>query len=137
MPASLTRVVRFRAEHHFWRPEWPPERNRASFGPLTESHFHDYACAVTVSGPVNPRSGMVVDLGLLDRILADEVVAPLGEKNLNDMPAFRPGEQLPTCEALAMWLFRRIAARLPTGVRLDRVRVDEDPTLYAECTGVE
>ena len=138
MPASLTRVIHFRAEHHMWMQAWTPERNQATFGALTESHSHDYTCAVTVGGSLDAQSGMVVDLGLLDQILADEVLLPLNAKNLNrDIPAFLPGGQLATCEALAAWLFQRISARLPTGVRLNRVRVAEDPTLYADCTGVE
>jgi hypothetical protein len=32
-------------------------------------------------------------------------------------------------------VFRRVAARLPAGVRLERVRIMEDPTLHADCTG--
>ena len=118
-------------------PEWPAERNVAIFGQLTEPHPHQYACAVTVEGQVDARTGMVLDLPLLDRILADEVLSPLDHKDLNrDVPAFGNGRQLPTCEALATWLFGRIAPRLPAGVRLERVRVEEDPTLYAECTGL-
>jgi hypothetical protein len=33
-------------------------------------------------------------------------------------------------------VYSRVAARLPAGIALERVRVAEDPTLYAECTGV-
>ena len=136
MPTSLTRVLQFHAAHHLWMADWSAEQNRASFGPLTESHSHDYRCAVTVTGAVDRRSGMLVDLALLDEILAQEVVAELGGKDLNrDVPAFATGAPIPTCEALAEYLFRRIAGRLPTGVRLTRVRVAEDATLSAECTG--
>jgi 6-pyruvoyl-tetrahydropterin synthase len=81
---------------------------------------------------------MVMDLGELDRILRDEVVVPLDGKHLNlDVPAFGDAGVLPTCEGIAGYLFPRIAARLPAGVSLDRVRVMEDPTLYADCTGVD
>jgi 6-pyruvoyltetrahydropterin/6-carboxytetrahydropterin synthase len=138
MPASLTRVVRFRADHHLARPDWSAERNREVYGALSESHPHDYRCAVTVTGPVDPDTGMVVDLELLDQILADEVLRPLDRKNLNrDVSVFASGRPLPTCEALATWLFERIVRRLPTAVQLERVRVEEDPTLYAECTRLE
>jgi hypothetical protein len=51
------------------------------------------------------------------------------------VPAFAYGRTLPTCEAIAAHLFPRIAARLPAPVVLERVRVLEDPTLYADCTG--
>jgi 6-pyruvoyltetrahydropterin/6-carboxytetrahydropterin synthase len=135
MITSLTRVVRFRAEHHLALREWSTDRNRQVFGQLTESHPHDYACAITVAGVVDRRTGMLVDLSLLDQILSDEVLAPLDRKNLNrDVPFFAAGHPLPTCEALAAWLFTRVAARLPSNVALQRVRVEEDPTLYAECT---
>ncbi len=138
MPTSLTRVVQFHARHHLWMADWPAERNRAAFGALTESHAHDYTCAVTVTGPVDARSGMILDLTQLDTILAEEVRAPLEGRDLNrDIAAFADGARIPTCEALAEYLFRRIAGRLPGGVRLTRVRVAEDPTLHADCTGID
>ena len=139
VPASLTRTVGFHALHRFYRPDWTEARNREVFGPLADApgHGHDYRCAVTVSGPLDPETGMVLDLALLDRILQEEVVAPFDGKHLNhDVPAFTSGRPLPTCEALAAYVFPRIAARLPDGVLLERVRVMEDPTLYADCTGV-
>jgi 6-pyruvoyltetrahydropterin/6-carboxytetrahydropterin synthase len=139
MPVSLTRTVGFRAQHRLYRPDWTEIRNREVFGPLSEppGHPHDYTCAVTVRGPVDEATGMVMDLGELDRILRDEVVAPLDGKHLNhDVPAFAAGWPLPTCEAIAAHVYPRVAARLPSGVALERVRVMEDPTLYADCTGL-
>ena len=138
MPSSLTRVVGFHALHRYYRPEWSENRNREMFGSLADSpgHGHDYRCAVTVRGPVN-EFGMIVDLGVLDRILEEEVVTAFGGKHLNlDVPAFAYGRTLPTCEAIAAYVFSRIADRLPAGVVLDRVRILEDPTLYADCTGL-
>jgi 6-pyruvoyl-tetrahydropterin synthase len=80
---------------------------------------------------------MVIDLGLLDRILQDEVVAAFDGHNLNqDVADFASGTTLPTCEALAALVFGRVAARLPAGVSLARVRIAEDATLQADCTGL-
>ena len=138
MPASLTRAVGFYALHRYHRPDWSEARNREAFGAAGDppGHGHDYRCLVTVQGPVD-ESGMIVDLVLLDRVLAEEVVQPLAGKHLNlDVPAFGYGRMLPTCEAIAAYLYPRIAARLPAGVRLERVRIMEDPTLYADCTGI-
>ena len=139
MPTSLTRTVAFRAQHRLYRPDWSEERNREVFGPLSDApgHAHDYVCAVTVRGPLNETKGMVMDLGELDRVLRDEVVSPFDGKHLNlDVAAFAYGRTLPTCEALAAHVFPRVAARLPSGVALERVRVMEDPTLYGDCTGL-
>jgi 6-pyruvoyltetrahydropterin/6-carboxytetrahydropterin synthase len=139
MPVSLTRTVGFRAVHRLYRADWTEARNREAFGPLSDppGHPHDYRCAVTVSGPIDDRMGMVVDLVELDRILQEEVVARLNGKHLNeDVPELAYDRMLPTCEAIAMDVYRRIASRLPQGVTLERVRIMEDPTLYADCTGL-
>jgi 6-pyruvoyltetrahydropterin/6-carboxytetrahydropterin synthase len=138
MATSLTRTVGFHALHRYYRPEWSETKNREVFGSLADppGHGHDYRCAATVSGPVS-ELGMILDLTLLDRILTEEVVIPLDGKHLNlEVPAFGYGRALPTCEAIAAYLFSRIAARLPAGVVLERVRILEDPTLYADCTGL-
>ena len=140
MAVSLTRTVRFHAWHRYWRPDWTPAQNHAAFGALADppGHDHHYRCAVTVTGPFDPVSGSVVDLPFLDRLLQEEVVKPLHDTHIDrDLPDFAPGVTLPTCEALAHWLFARIAPRLPPGLALARVRVAEDDTLHADCTGLD
>jgi 6-pyruvoyltetrahydropterin/6-carboxytetrahydropterin synthase len=139
MSVSLTRTVGFRALHRLYRSDWTEARNREVFGPLSEppGHPHDYRCAVTVSGAFDDRMGMVMDLWELDRILQEEVVLRLDGKHLNqDVPELAYDRTLATCEAIAIAVFRRIEPRLPRGVTLDRVRIVEDPTLYADCTGL-
>jgi len=139
MAASLTRTVSFRALHRYYRPDWSEARNREVFGRLADppGHGHNYQCAVTIAGRLD-ETGMIVDLALLDRILQEEVLTPFAGKHFNlDVPAFASGRPLPTCEAIAAYVFRRLAARLPNGVALERVRIAEDPTLYADCTGID
>lgn len=132
MRHALTRTVSFRAEHHYGLPGLTAAENQARFGALTGPHPHDYTCAVTVEGRLDAATGMLLDLPALDRVLAEEI-GRLDGGNLNrDIPPFAAGQQ-PTCEALAAWLFGRIAPRLPAGARLGRVRVAEDATLHAEC----
>lgn len=134
MTSSLTRVVRFGARHSMRVAAWSEERIRSTFGALADPHHHDYRCAVTVSGPLDPALGMVVDLAALDQILHDEVQRLDGGDLNRDVDAFAGGRSFPTCEALAAYLFQRVAARLPSGVRLERVRVAEDDTLHGDCT---
>ena len=139
MATSLSRVVGFRALHRMFRADWSEARNLDAFGALSDpsGHPHDYRCVVTVAGPIEASRGMVMDLVELDRILQAEIVAPFDGKYINrDLPEFADGRTLPTCEAIAGCIFLRVAARLPAGVVLERVRILEDPTLYADCTGV-
>ena len=138
MPVTLTRSLGFRATHRYFKPAWSEDVNRNRFGWTAEEpgHAHDYRCSVTVTGPLDPETDMILDLPELDRILAEEITARLDGRHLNrDLPEFAYGRALPSCEALARFLFRRIAPRLPAGVTLARVRVAEDASLHADCTG--
>ncbi len=138
MPVTLTRTVTFHARHRYWVPAWTAEQNRAHFGWTSNEsgHGHAYQCAVTVAGALDPVTGMVMDLTALDRILAEEVLVLDGQHLNEHLPEFAYGATLPTCESLAAWLFGRIIPRLPDGVSLQRVRVAEDATLHADCTGL-
>jgi 6-pyruvoyltetrahydropterin/6-carboxytetrahydropterin synthase len=136
--ARLTRVVTFSASHQYYRPDWSAERNARVFGECAREHGHGhtYACRVTVHGRVDDTTGMVVDLRLLDQVLREEVVERFDHRDINhDVPEFAFGRQVPTGEALAAFIWERVARRLPDGVRLARVRVQEDPTLYADYDG--
>jgi 6-pyruvoyltetrahydropterin/6-carboxytetrahydropterin synthase len=136
--AYLTRVVQFSAAHRYFRPEWTAERNAEVFGACAREHGHGhtYRCLVTVRGTPDPVTGMVMDLGALDRVLAEEVVQRFDHRHLNlDVPEFAYGRTVPTGEMLCVDIWGRVAARLPAGCALARVRVEEEPALWAEYRG--
>jgi 6-pyruvoyltetrahydropterin/6-carboxytetrahydropterin synthase len=64
--------VSFAAAHRYRRPDWSDERNAEVFGRCASPHFHGhgYTCEVTVRGRIDEVTGMVIDLGHLDRVLA-------------------------------------------------------------------
>lgn len=134
----LTRVVTFSAAHRYHRPEWSDERNRAAFGACANEHGHGhtYRCAVTVTGPLDPDTSMILNLDDLDEILHEEVTSPLDHQHLNHAVAeFASGRTVPTAEALAVYVWKRVRPRLPAGVRLHRVRIREDESLHADYYG--
>jgi 6-pyruvoyltetrahydropterin/6-carboxytetrahydropterin synthase len=137
LTASLTRRVVFAAAHRYHRPEWDAARNEAVFGLCARPHYHGhtYVCDVTVVGPIDDGTGMIVDLARFDRVLADEVQRPLDHRNINlDVPEFADGRQIPTGENLARWIFERVRRALGEGggaVRVSEVRVAEDDRLWA------
>lgn len=134
--AGVVRVTRrftFSAAHRYARPEWSDAQNRAHYGGLATVHGHNYALEVTVRGPVDPRTGMIMDLGELKRVAGEAVLARFDHAYLNDDPAFPPGV-VPTTENLARVIWELLAAKL--GVeRLARVRLWEDPTLCVDYEG--
>jgi 6-pyruvoyltetrahydropterin/6-carboxytetrahydropterin synthase len=136
--AYLTRRVTFSAAHRYWREEWSEERNRQTFGACANphGHGHSYVLEATVAGPVDRETGFCVDLVLLDLVLAEAVVGPLDHQHINHaVPEFGPGGRVPTTENLAAWVWPRIAARLPAPVRLHRLRLREDESLYVDYFG--
>ena len=138
--ASLTRRVVFSAAHRYRRPEWSDERNAAVFGSSANPHFHghSYLCDVTVRGPVDEATGMIVDLGLLDRVLATEVRDRFDQRNINlEVPEFADGRLVPTGENLARFIFDRVQRALGDAARVRSVVVREDETLWAEYRGEE
>ena len=132
--ASLTRRVSFSAAHRYSRPEWSDEQNVNTFGACAWPNFHghSYLCDVTVSGPIDHQTGFVVDLGVLDRILTEQVREKFDHRNINvDVPEFGDGKLVPTGENLARYIFERVDRALPKPARVERVTVAEDDSLSA------
>jgi 6-pyruvoyl-tetrahydropterin synthase len=132
----LTRIVEFSATHCIRRADWPDERNAREFGRAAVEHGHRYQCRVTVKGPLAADVGGVMSLEALDRLLAQQVTTRLDGKSINQaLPEFGAGRRLATGEALAVYLWERIAPQLPRGVALHAVRVQEGPHIYSEYFG--
>lgn len=132
----LTRAVHFSASHRYYRPDWSEEENRRRFGEaaLPEGHGHNYRCEVTVCGPI--ADGMVMELPELDRLLESEIVSRFHNRHINTAAQeFAPGRALPTTENLAAYILEKIGPRLPEGVRVHRVRVQEDRDLWSDVYG--
>ncbi|MEZ5977198.1 MAG: 6-carboxytetrahydropterin synthase [Planctomycetota bacterium] len=126
----ITRITcryRFAAAHVLRRRDLTEEENRALFGPCSRPHGHNYELWVTVEGPVDPLSGMVVNFTMVDGIVADEVLEPCDHHDLDGDVPFLEGV-LTTAENLvrvfAARLAPRIAAAAP-GARLAHLRLHE------------
>lgn len=138
--AALTRRVGFAATHRYHRPDWDEARNREVFGTCAarEPHGHEYTCDVTVAGAIDPTTGMVVDLALLDSVLDAAVVRTLGGRSLNDaLPECAPGGVIPTCEEVARLIAIRVGHALAAAgaaAMVRAVRLAEDDTLSATWT---
>jgi len=132
-PVLLTKRIEFAAAHRYIKPEWDEAKNRAVFGPCYNppAHGHNYLLEVTVGGEVDPKTGMVINLFDLKRVLLG-VIEEFDHKNLNlDMPYFH--SQVPTSENLARVLWTKLAAQKDIGT-LHSVRLYEDEDLYSEVT---
>ena len=79
---------------------------------------------------------MVIRLDQLDDILREEIEKPLDHRHINyEVAEFGFGGKIPTVEALAVHIWESVQRRLPPTVELVCVRVQEDPSLFAEYRG--
>ena len=127
-----TRRFAFAAAHHYHVEGWSAEENRRAFGELGTVHGHNYTLEVTVRGAIDPRTGMVIDLGELKRIVGELVVRRFDHADLNADLLF--AGRVPTTENVAVAIWGFLAPKLGLD-RLWRVRLWEDPSLYVDYFG--
>jgi 6-pyruvoyltetrahydropterin/6-carboxytetrahydropterin synthase len=130
--ASTTRRFAFSAGHRYHVAQWSADENARAFGRLTVAHGHNYTLDVTVRGPIDPRTGMVIDLGELKEIVNAAVIERFDHADLNADALFR--DRIPTTENIALAVWELLAPKLGPD-RLARVRVWEDPTLFVDYDG--
>jgi 6-pyruvoyltetrahydropterin/6-carboxytetrahydropterin synthase len=133
--ATLTRRISFSAAHRYRRPEWDDARNAAVFGACAHPnwHGHTYSCEVTVGGAIDPVTGFCADLAALDRALREQVLEKLDHRNLVlDVAEFAEGKLIPTSENVAWWIAHAVQTALGDSARVLRVRLSEEPGLWAE-----
>jgi 6-pyruvoyltetrahydropterin/6-carboxytetrahydropterin synthase len=124
MKVELTRRYRFAASHRLHSPQLGEEENRRVYGKCNNpyGHGHNYVLEVSVSGPVDPATGMIAHLGELDAFVEREVLEPFDHRYLNkEVDAFRV--KVPTSENLCKEIYNRVR-RFPAA-KLERVRLEE------------
>src|ERR1700688_890898 len=91
MKAHLSRRYHFSASHRLHADAYDEVRNKAVFGKCNNphGHGHNYTVQVTLSGPVDPATGMVCDLGELDAFAHTNLLARFDHTNLNTLDCFR------------------------------------------------
>lgn len=118
MPWTLSKTVRFEAAHHL------PQHD----GKCRRVHGHSWEAVIEVRGErlvaSGPKVGMVMDYGDISAAIAPLYESHLDHHDLNETTALWS----PTSEALAQWLFDRLAPVLP-----GLVAVTIRETCTAEC----
>ena len=124
MKAHLTRRYMFSASHRLHSDELSKVENVATYGKCNNpyGHGHNYALEVTVSGQVNPQTGMVCNLVDLDEAVRHEVLNRFDHENLNGRQEF--ATIVPTTENLSEVIFN-ILKQSFTAAHLDKVRLEE------------
>lgn len=107
---ELSKTFRFEAAHTLTRD--------IDAAPSRQIHGHSYRAEVTIRGKAAAATGMVVDLGALERAL-EHIRGDLDHRFLDDVSDLGPA----TMENLSAWIWRRVA---PIAPGLTRVTVYRD-----------
>jgi 6-pyruvoyltetrahydropterin/6-carboxytetrahydropterin synthase len=121
--AHLSRRYHLSASHRLHADAFSAEQNRSVYGKCNNphGHGHNYIVEVTLSGPIDPETGMICNLGDLDAFAQAHLLDRFDEMNLNTLEAFR--DLVPTTENLTIEVYRIFAA-FP-GASLARVSIQE------------
>jgi 6-pyruvoyltetrahydropterin/6-carboxytetrahydropterin synthase len=131
---ELGRRYRFAASHRLHSPALSEAENTRTFGKCNNpfGHGHNYELEVSLSGEVDPATGMIANLADLDAFVERRVLADFDHKSLNeDVPAFR--DVVPTTENLCIEIYNRLKS-FPHAT-LERVRVQETGNNSFEYAG--
>jgi 6-pyruvoyltetrahydropterin/6-carboxytetrahydropterin synthase len=102
MRASLTRRYRFSASHRLHSAAFSDEQNARLYGKCNHpfGHGHNYTLSVTLTGPVNAETGLLVGRAEVDALVSEKVLHLFAHRNVNsDVPQFET--LVPTTENIA------------------------------------
>ncbi len=113
MRTTVIRKATFNAAHRLHNPAWDAAKNAAVFGLCNNPnyHGHNYTLYVRITGDVDPDTGYVMDLKVVNDMINELVIEPFDHQNLNlDVPAFH--NVIPSAENIARVIFERFRSAL-------------------------
>lgn len=123
--AQIACEFRFEASHQLRREDWPDAQNDAVFGNCARLHGHSYRLIVTLRGPIDRETGMVMNFREVKRLVRERVISRLDHQHLNDVV-----DGLTTAENLLYWIADQLLGPLPPDL-LARLELWETATCCA------
>ena len=129
---AVFRKAHFNAAHRLHNPAWSDEQNARVFGKCNNPnyHGHNYELVVQVVGAINPETGYVIDLGVLNDLIQENVLEKFDHKNLNlDTEEFK--DLNPSAEHICIVIYSLLRKQLPTHLDL-KIRLYETERNFVE-----
>ena len=132
---TVTRRLMFNAAHRVHNPALSDAENTSLFGKCNNPnwHGHNYTLDVSVRGPIDERTGYVIDLAALKRIVEERAVDQIDHKNFNLDVEFMKGVN-PTSENIIVAIWRQLEPAVHPGA-LVRLVLWETANNYVEYSG--
>jgi len=134
MKAYFGRRYMMSASHRLHTDALSAEENRAAYGRCNNphGHGHNYIVEVLARGPVDPETGMVINLAVMDEMVRKRVLDRFDHANLNLDPIFTGA--VPTTENLCKVVYKLLEGSLAPA-ELEHVRVEETENNFFEFFG--
>lgn len=132
MKVSVYRKAHFNAAHRLHNPAWSDEKNATIFGLCNNPnyHGHNYELVVKVTGEIDPETGYVYDLGILNNMIKTHIENRFDHKNLNlDCVEFK--DLNPTAENIVVVIWKILRGHLEEQFDL-KIRLYETPRNFVE-----
>ena len=131
----ITKKYHFCASHKYGNSNWSEEKNYEVFGKDYNNHGHNYILEVSVTGPIDPDSGWLVDLQKLNVLVRSRIVDVIDHSQIQKDIDWFKGKQ-PSSENILLWAWDEIAPRLQQGT-LYRLRLVETHSIHTDYYGPE
>lgn len=134
MNACFGRRYMMSASHRLNTDALSAEENRVAYGKCNNphGHGHNYVVEVLACGPVDPETGMVINLVTMDEAVQTRVLDRFDHANLNLDPMF--AQTVPTTENLCKAVYQLLSGSFAPA-RLEQVRVEETENNFFEYRG--
>ena len=134
MKAFFGRRYMLSASHRLHSEALSEEANQAAYGKCNNphGHGHNYVVEVLAGGEVDPETGMVVNMALLDEVVQTNILDRFDHTNLNLDPLFV--NRVPTTENLCRVVFGLLKSAL-SAVKLEYIRVEETENNFFQFQG--
>lgn len=117
---TIIRIEQFNAAHRLFNPLWDDATNQRIFGKCNNPnyHGHNYKIEVSVTGPIDPETGYVMDIKILSDLIKLEILERFDHRNLNlDCPEF--SNLIPTAENIALVSYNMLRPHIPADMELN------------------
>ena len=108
----LTRRDSFSAAHRLWADSLSDDENLGLFGPCSygHGHGHNYVLEVTLSGPINKSTGILVNLKEVRDVVKELIIDHVDHRHLNHDAILTRGIN-PTAENLVVLFWQVLNER--------------------------
>jgi len=130
MKTAVFRKTNFNSAHRLHNPNFDDKTNKELFGLCNNPnyHGHNYELIVKVIGDINPDTGYVYDLKILNDLINSEIVERFDHKNLN-LDTIEFNNINPTAENIAKVIYDLLRVKIENKFEIE-ITLYETPRNY-------